>query len=518
MQFWAYTSPKGVLYCATEDGEARMKDVRIDRDGETGRFLAEFVHFPERMTTPGDYTVPYPVVTAPIPGDWYDACARYRRWAVDQYWTKSSRKKRGVQPEWFTGLGHYFHLTFVNAENVNNQIEAYLGPFDTPGLAYFRRVFDDVYDPPRSRIAKDGLASIVAMEKRGAYVSPYLNPHAWWLRGADAWSRGYAAARLTPGGAMRMERWGMKALQRQAEAALPEWLEPPRVGALFIVMCPGAADFRELFVKTAAGAVNEYKLSAIYLDQLARGETPLCFNKTHGHPMGGGGWMNREKRALVAALRKASSKDLVVTCEGAEEGLIGEVDAFLTVNSRIRQQWAAPLFQTVYNEYADSFAFFVYPDDLTRHDGLGFRTKFAVQTSMGETPGEMMTARVQNLLVTDRYARDFKWLQKLVAFRHANRRFFQRGRRLRDPRVVRPGAMKVEWAITKSGQGHRTKTMPPVVASRWRAPDGDVGIALINPTLEPHQVTLHIVDDPDGEPRQVRVTVEAGDCLMVEGE
>ncbi len=62
-------------------------------------------------------------------------------------------------------------------------------------------------------------------------------------------------------------------------------------------------------------------------------------------------------------MRKTRGDDLsrVVPCEGINEAMIDTVDAALSQPIRLVQHYSEPLFQAVYHEVADTYAFFVNP-------------------------------------------------------------------------------------------------------------------------------------------------------------
>ena len=103
MQFMAYYNPKqGGLYVGAHDPDARYK--RFGFYGQPGLNQGELVmqHYPDERLTPGlDYETPYDTVIALFRGQWWDASAIYREWALDQEWCrKGPLAGRTDLPQW----------------------------------------------------------------------------------------------------------------------------------------------------------------------------------------------------------------------------------------------------------------------------------------------------------------------------------------------------------------------------------------------------------------------------------
>jgi len=523
MQFWAYYGIGGGLYCATEDGKAMPKDFKITRDKTQKRFLAEIIHFPEEMMEVRDYTAPYAAVLEPFQGDWFDACQMYRRWALNQFWCRDSRKaKQQPQPLWFRDLGQIIMLASPDHQQTCRHLLEYAAQFKGAQLGFFSKCFKGVFEyspfPVHEEHDPDNLKKVFALSGTNLFVMPYMNANEWSIRNPEIWTKGYSAAKLTPNGDMTLEVWDSAEKSKQAIDNRPKWVQTPPSGEMYGVICPGCAEYRDYFAQTVIRHVQKFGGKSIYLDQFG-GSQSFCFNPRHNHPLGGGEWGIQAKLKLVEQIR-AAYPDLVFTCEGISEVLQGQIDAFLTLPPRRWQLWERPLFQTVYNEYSDCFGFGIYPPDLQKDDGIGFRTKFAVQISCGEIPGYMSTARVQDLLLKPAYKRDFEWLKKLVAFRHEHREFFSLGQRLRDPSPIAMVPSEVSWALGKNEkEGFLTQTMLPVVASCWKAPSGVVAVALINPFLNEQNVKFSVDGSELGVPGKKNIAVEerlsAGECKLI---
>jgi len=85
-QFTAYYSPDRYgLYFCTEDGEAYIKTMGYySRPG--GGFDFAVTNCPENMGSTCEYRMPYKFAFQIFEGDWQNAAALYRKWAIQQKW------------------------------------------------------------------------------------------------------------------------------------------------------------------------------------------------------------------------------------------------------------------------------------------------------------------------------------------------------------------------------------------------------------------------------------------------
>ena len=86
------------LYFSSNDNEAMSKNYRMVLDRETTAVEMD-MEFPEDDTLdtldPG-----FETVVGAFRGDWHEAAAIYRRWAVEQPWARNSRFHNNLTPEW----------------------------------------------------------------------------------------------------------------------------------------------------------------------------------------------------------------------------------------------------------------------------------------------------------------------------------------------------------------------------------------------------------------------------------
>ena len=86
---------------------------------------------------------------------------------------------------------------------------------------------------------------------------------------------------------------------------------PVRLG----VMCPTTELWQTRVRETVLRLLNECGVKGVYIDQIARGQPDLCFDASHGHPLGGGHWWTEGYWNLLEPIRRAKPADCMLTTE-----------------------------------------------------------------------------------------------------------------------------------------------------------------------------------------------------------
>jgi hypothetical protein len=88
--------------------------------------------------------------------------------------------------------------------------------------------------------------------------------------------------------------------------------EPVRLAA----MRPTTRTWQERQQAIVRRLFGECGVKAVYIDQVAAAKPELCFDTTHGHPLGGGSWWNEQGYwPLLDAIRATRPPDRVLTTE-----------------------------------------------------------------------------------------------------------------------------------------------------------------------------------------------------------
>ncbi len=75
---------------------------------------------------------------------------------------------------------------------------------------------------------------------------------------------------------------------------------------------------------------DEYHVDGVYIDQISAMSPKLCFDTTHGHPLGGGHWWVEGYWAMLQSIRDAMPEGAMLTSECNSEPFARWFDGYLT--------------------------------------------------------------------------------------------------------------------------------------------------------------------------------------------
>ena len=127
---------------------------------------------------------------------------------------------------------------------------------------------------------------------------------------------------------------------------------------------------------------GECGVKGVYMDQIAAASPELCFDRTHGHPLGGGHWWTEGYWALLESIRRAKPADCILTTECNAEPYTQVFDGYLTWHWQFDGQ--VPVFPAVYGGAIQMFGR-AYRGGPTKD--LALRMKAAQQLVYGEQIG-----------------------------------------------------------------------------------------------------------------------------------
>ena len=316
MQFMALSRSRDSIYFATMDPEARAKDFVVDPSENS----LSIVHYPDDMGVAGsDYAGYYPVELGVYQGGWLEAALRYRRWALEQKWARRGKlAQRSDVPEILKNVGVWIMDDWVwsGAEGSPQQMDAplleaqkWLGvPVGLHWYNWHHMAFDNEYPhflPPKSGFAERAKDLV----NHGVLVMPYIN--------------GSSADFNIPD----FDRFGPHAIVDEA-GGYKMYFYGETSGRL-LSMCPTQEFWQSTISSLVNSLVAEQGVNGVYIDQIAAMPHELCFNKTHGHPLGGGHYWTNGNRELLKKVRNFAGRDgrqPVVTSEGTDEVFMDLLD------------------------------------------------------------------------------------------------------------------------------------------------------------------------------------------------
>ena len=466
MQLIGLSRKDHTLYLAVHDPRLTTKNFEFAPGRGTGRERRgrmAVVSFPEGMTLPANSCrLDYDSVVGVIPGDWFDAASTYGAWAREQPWACQPQEARsrvclaGDIAAWqVMQVPEKPMDTWAESmERISRRLGVQLGihfynwhqiPFDTSYPDYLP--------------ARKGFRELAAsLRKAGMLTMPYINARIWDIN-ARSWRKRQAVNYAAKGSGMRLE-----------PRMLFFYLEEYGSGQKLSPMCPATAFWQDTIVDLCRKITRDLGCDGVYLDQIAAEKAELCFDGSHGHPLGGGGYWLEGYREMIRKVRSALGPRFFLTTECNWEGAIADFDGLLMWHSHGERaipgqsnEQLIPLFAAAYSGLARTFGSQFNRSDLCEESGRRFAARMGALLAWGAQLGWGDLT----LLLEDEFAPLAVYLASLCRLRVAHRQTFTTGRMLRPPKIE-PDA--------------------PAIASLWQATDGGITMFLVNPTAEPCDV------------------------------
>jgi hypothetical protein len=454
------------LYVAAEDPDARIKSFTIKGEQD--------IHFrtPVELGAEGPR---YDVVLAPLKGDWWAAAERYRAFALKQKWcAKGPIKDIASYPRRMCEIPLWIniHGSPAAASNVLALAKARFPNFST-GLHWhlWQHSGHDVNYPEYFPEQPGTQECIAFCESIGQEAMPYTNGRLW-----TATTSGYLLAE--PFAVMRADG------SRNVEKYAP-WTPP------LAVMCPSCPEWHRVIRNFTGRILDELGAKSLFVDQVGAARGCACYDRSHGHPAGGGGWWYEGYEKALAQVRAAyNAKGAFLTTEGSGEAYIGMVDGYLQVIARTPED--VPFHNAVYSGYTTYFCSPENNDD----DPASFRALQTRELLWGNALGWFLP---DVLDMPDKCA----ILRELCEFRQRNLDVLAYGNLLGEMRIVsKVGSRTYEWLgrrphsrlFDKSYKLPPGKfaTMPDVIGNWWRRMDGRVVLLAANLTKDVQRVSYRV--------------------------
>jgi len=457
MQFVAFYGGGHGLYIGTHDPEANHK-VYSAKGAESGATFA-VANWPRLAEKGGGtYELPYEAVVGVFDGDWYDAAQLYREWALTAPWSKAGPVSKRPIPGWVkdTDLWLRVETQMDDMMGLCKQARAY---FDVPTSLHWYRWHEIPYDTlyPDYFPAKSGFVDqIKTLQSEGFHVMPYING-----RIVDPNSKG----------------WNEEGLSKSAarnEKGEP-YTEVYGSKVPLNAMCPYTKAWQDKVASLVDRLTHECGVDGVYIDQIGCAWAYRCYDKSHGHPLGGGHFWVDGYRKMLDGVRAKLPEGRMITTEENIECFIDYFDALLLVNTPCASdRQVIPLFPAVYSGRTITFGFqYIAADDVKK--SAPFRAKMAREFAFGAQIGWV---RVDEIMAPGA-EKEREFLRNLARCRSHGHKFLRDGRLLG---IVDVGGDNPAIKFTAAAPfgGEYTLVTPSVVGSAWEAEDGSIGVALAN--------------------------------------
>lgn len=500
------------MYVACDDAAAYRKTFAFFGDGK-GNASCELVHLPEKSNSPGDdWTLPYQVLVGAFAEDWITAAEIYRGWATNQVWASQSRLHRGLVPDWVLNTGAWV-WNRGRSPGVIPPALALARRLDLPVSVFWHWWHGCSYDtgfpeylPPREG-AEPFRTALAAAQAEGTHALVYMNQRLWGMTTAS-WANEGA------------ERFAVKG--RDGKVA-PE-VYNTFTKAPCAAMCMGTEFWRDKYAGLAERSVGELGVDGIYMDQAC--SSLACYDPEHGHPRGGGTyWMNGFRlleedirRRCGAQVGGAMRAPVVLAGEGCGEAWLPYLDLMLSLQVS-KERYAAqdgwetiPFFQAVYHAYGVTYGNYssltmppyddLWPPEFAPQEPLKmldrkFSQQFLLEQARAFVWGQQPT--IANFLPDQLEQRpeEIGCVLRQAKIRKRAAKYLLYGTFLRPPELHAPVATldMSRLSIYAGQQGGLTefrKESPLALAGAWRAPDGDVALALASLSEQPLDLSFQL--------------------------
>ena len=518
-----YDTGKYGFYASCNDSLAYKKNFSFSLDS-VNDLVYQMYNYPALDSALTSYSPAYEAIIGSFKGDWITAAAIYREWGTKQKWCKESRFTNRLTPEWLekTALWVWNRGKSENVLEPATEMSQRLGlPVSVFWHWWHGCSYDDgfpEYMPPREG-GKSFISAMTAAQNKGIRAIVYMN-QALWGTTTESWSK------------------------ENAFASSAKNLKGETISHVFNIftnkptayMCMGTQFWKDKYSSLCDSAVNKYMANGVYMDMACLNS--MCFDRSHGHPVGGGNYWIEHFGKMTNQIRlKIPQKDQVVLAgEGCGEVWLPHLDLFLTL-AVSKERYAGPgdwetipFFQAVYHQYAITYGNYsslivppydeLWPEKFAPKEPLkllekDFKKQFLMEQARSFVWGLQPTiSNYQSFLASERKD-EITFVTDLARVRNNGLQYLLYGKFLRNPDMKIPEekidisrlsiyAGKMGESVTRFRHSY-----PTIYAGTWQSDNKQIGIALASISDDPYGVTINCNSDDYELP-------SSGDIYMID--
>jgi hypothetical protein len=478
MQYMAAYDAAGKtgLYIGMHDPFGSTKDIFAQGIPDKHAVSFRFEHPVPDMGKPDvDFELPGQAKWQLLRGDWFDAATIYRKWVSCEakWWPTLGPNGRMDTPEWMRELPAWI-MTGGSASDCVPRVKAFAEELEVPvGYHWYnwhKIPFDNDY--PHYFPPKDGFTEGVAEFKQaGIYPMPYINGRLWDTHDKEAEDWQFTrvalpAATKDENGNPYTESYGSK--------------ETDGSSVRLAAMCPSTSLWQKRVRDIVLRLFNEYGVSGVYIDQIAAAQPRLCFDTTHGHPLGGGHWWTDGYWQMLDSIRAAKPAECMLTTECNAEPYIKWFDGYLTWHWQ--EQNMVPAFPAVYGGTLQMFGR-AYRGGASQD--LANRMKAGQQLVFGEQIGWFGPEIIKRPDCG-------QFLRDCIKLRWRLKMYFYAGQMIRPPKLIGEiPTVKADW----QWRGEWPITTDAIMTGTWRLlKENKVVLLFVN--VSDNSLSSHIEFDP----------------------
>ena len=453
-QFLCGTKDNSSFYMSAMDPDSRVKEFYINPGDE---FYINL--FPEEMGAPGSNNPDkFSYAFGVYQGNWEKACKIYRNWALEQRWTaRGPLSQRDDVPKVIKNTGIWLRSNGYSKEVVSD-IEDTAAKLEVPlGVHWYDwniYPFDNYY--PYYFPGQPGIKETFKnLTEKGVLVMPYINGMIADYGNTDI-ENYLPHATIDEYGLPRINIWG-------------------KASGRMLIMCPTQKFWQDKILSVIDTLYHEYGVNGVYIDQVTAHPAELCFDKSHGHPIGGGShWVDGYREMMSKIKDYASPRGMAITSEDPAEPYMDQIDASLTWQMMTEEQ--VPMMQMVYSGYT------LYFGSITRdtNDGI-FNSLQGRAFLWGHQNGW-----ISPFYLKEGHEKKAEFMKKISKYRVATRHFLTYGELLE---LIKPtnDVPVVKTSIELYGNTRRFE-YPEVMGSVWKSEDGKIGVYMVNSSANENKI------------------------------
>jgi Domain of unknown function (DUF6259) len=499
-----YDSKVCGFYASSNDTLAYRKEFSFTLDTQDN-LTYQINNFPALDPELDSYEPPYEAIIGSFKGDWITAAELYREWGTKQRWSKESRFKNKLVAPWLeeTAIWVWNRGKSDNVLVPAADLKQRLGlPVNVFWHWWHGCSYDDgfpEYVPPR-----EGKESFVKAMKtandKGVRAIVYMNSYQWG-DSTKSWKDENASL------------WAVKDFNGNLRSHVFNIF----TGKSLTNMCMATQFWKDKYSSLSDSCINTYHTNGVYMDQACQNK--LCYDPTHGHPIGGGNYWVENFSTLTDMIRSKipQNNPIALAGEGCGEAWIPILDAMLTLQVS-RERYAGvgpvetiPFFQAVYHEYAISYGSYsslivppydeLWPKEFAPKDPLkllskDFNKQYLMEQAKSFVWGMQPTlANYQSFLASKRKD-EIDYLMNLAKVRYKGLKYLLYGKFMRSPDIDIPekeiNISRLSIYAGKRGESVTAfhKTVPVIYTGTWKSEDNQVGIALASISDDPQKVSF----------------------------
>ncbi len=463
MQFIGASFDNSSVYMATHDPLAWKKNFVIEPGNE---YYVKV--YAEDMGVPGsDFNNPFPFMLGVFNGDWLTAAKIYREFALTAPWiAKGKVSEAESTPQSFKDVALWmraWEYPVSESGEYKKRMDEWKYAqeyFDVPlGFHWYNwsvNDFDTHY--PHFFPVKKGVKEFATeLTDMGVVVMPYINGRILDMRNEDLSEFIPLAAKKDDG----------TTYEEKYRNQVPQ-----------MVMCPTSEAYQDTIARAVKSLAEDIGFNSVYIDQIAAAPSNLCFDTTHGHPLGGGSWWIEGYRQMMDKIQEiahSEGRNLSITSECTAEPYMDGIDGYLLVNPRSDK--SIPLLSAVYSGYTIYFASWL---EGLKSDRV-FISTIGRDVIWGCKPGWFEF----DLMFSPEHKKKLEYFKDLGHVHYAGRKYFVYGEFLYQ---------------SESEDRCKETNIPLQMSTVWRAEDGSLALIVANFSENPasFHVDINLSDYDSG--------------------